>query len=244
MKKAWGIKLLLFVSLLSFAEDPPDTLDEEDYYDYGMAEGIIIYGEFPPESVEAGILARINGLSKDREQFIEEDLLRGAGFQRNANAKFRPTTGEEKALSVWHGVFKILSLGLVPIPQKPFKELEYAKLPMGEFYGFDAVIYASPLKDVPAEVRTAMELEYMLQVEFCNGAVIRDWNQNYYTEKNITKFEELAKSLPESPPSIKQLKDRYLDKDLPGIKAALEHFNNPGENFLRAMENFSISPHF
>lgn len=233
--------VLLSVAMVSFAEDPPGALDDE-YYDYGMGEGITIYGEFPPESVEAGILAKINGLSKDREQFIEEDLLRGAGFQRNANAKFRPTTGEEKAVSALHTAFKLISFGMLPIPVKPFQEVEYARLPKGEFYHFAAVIYASPLNTVSAEVRTVMELEYMLQVEFCNGAVIRDRNQNYYSEKNIAKFEELAASLPESPPSIKQLKDRYLNKELPGIKAARERFNNPGENFLRAMENLNGRP--
>ncbi|GHV82568.1 hypothetical protein AGMMS49991_11260 [Spirochaetia bacterium] len=91
-----------------------------------------------------------------------------------------------------------------------------------------------------------MELEYMLQVEFCNGVLIRDWNQNYYTKKNIAKFEEMANSLPESPPSIKQLKDRYLNEDLPKIKAALERFNNPNENYLQAMRNldFGASTNF
>jgi hypothetical protein len=47
----------------------------------------------------------------------------------------------------------------------------------------------------------------------------------------------LALSLPDSPPGIKQAKDRYLNVELPKIKAALERFKNPSENALRAREN-------
>jgi hypothetical protein len=62
MKKPFPI-VLLFVNMVSSAEE---------YYDYGMAEGIPICGEFPPESIEADILAKIIVFSKDREQLIKK----------------------------------------------------------------------------------------------------------------------------------------------------------------------------
>jgi hypothetical protein len=72
----------------------------------------------------------------------------------------------------------ILSLGSVP--EKPFSEIEYARLPQGEFYKFDSVVYASQFRDVSPVVRTAFELEYMLHVEFLDGILIQSRNLNYY----------------------------------------------------------------
>jgi hypothetical protein len=232
------LAILLFMSLAVFAQE------EDEFYEFGMAEGITIFAErpqpeFPPESPEAEILTELNGTSQHREQFIREDLLEGAGFRRSANVKFRKSTGSEKASSVLHGAAHVLSFGIVPM--KAFAEVEYAKLPPGSLYKFEAVINASTFKDLPVEVRTAMELEYMLQVEFGNGIVSRNWNLNYYTEENFAKFEKLAMSLPESPPSIYQLKDRYLNKDLPRIKAAWERYKNPSEDNLRALGNLGES---
>ncbi|MDR2485039.1 MAG: hypothetical protein LBD55_06560 [Treponema sp.] len=224
---------VLGVSLAVFAE-------EGLYYDYETEEGITVEAErprpeFPPESTEAYILSKLHKLSKDKENFIKEELLENAGFRSTGNVKFRKSTGSEKALSLLHGAAHTLSFGIVPM--KPFLEIEYAKLPQGAFYHFESVIYASPFRNVSTEVRTAMELEYKLQVEFCNGVLIRNWNEGYYTGKNIAGFEELAWSLPDSPPSIRDLKNRYLNEELPKIKAAWERRKNPSEQVLRAGEN-------
>lgn len=211
---------------------------EEEYYDSGTAKGITLYAdreEFPPESPEAALVAALNGFPVERERFIKETLLENAGFRPTANVKFRKTTRQEKALALFSGAFHALIPSLVPM--KPFYETEYAKLPQGEFYHFESVIYASPLKDVAAEVRTAMELEYMFQIWFGNGVVIQSWNVLYYTGENIARFEALARSLPESPPSIRRLKDRYLGKELPKIQAAWERFQHPDKNTLRTGEN-------
>lgn len=232
MKKKTLPVLLLFASLAALMAEEID----DEYNDFGMAEGITIFGDFPPDSAEASILAKIGGLAVDRERFVKEDLLRDAGFQRNGNAKYRQTTGGEKTISVLRGVFHAVSLGMVPM--KPFLEVEYERLPRGNFYRFDRVIDASPLKDLAPEVRAVMELEYMLQVEFVNGALVRGWNEKYYSPRNIAKFEELAASLPASPPSVEKLKNRYLNEELPRIKAALERFENPGEDYLQARRNF------
>jgi hypothetical protein len=226
--------VLLLISLAVFAQE------EEEFYDFGTAEGLTIFAErprseFQPESPEAEILTELNGNPQNRERFIREDLLEAAGFRRSASVRFRKSTGAEKVSSVLLGAAHAFTLGAVPM--KPFAEIEYARLPPGEMYQFEAVIQTSELKDLPVEVRTALELEYMLQVQFGNGIVSRNWNLNYYTEENIAKFEKLAMSLPESPPSIYQLKDRYLNEDLPRIKAAWERYKNPSENNLRALQN-------
>jgi hypothetical protein len=247
------MKTLLFISILFtyqaiFAEDSDDTDAaltatpevNEQYYNYENTEGITIYAEhpqpeFPPESTEAGIIARLNGFQEERERFIKDDLLKNAGFRGTANVKFRETNSSEKTSSVLHGIMHIFSFGMVPA--KPFSEIEYAELPQGEFYKFESVIYASQFKNISPLVRQVIELEYILQVEFGGGILIPRHNLNYYTEENIAKFTGLAMSLPDSPPGIKQAKERYLNVELPKIKAALERFKNPGENALRAREN-------
>jgi hypothetical protein len=250
MKKLLLISAL-FIYQITFAEDLNDidvtstenAEENEQYYDYENTEGITVYAEplpeFPPESAEANILIKLNGLQKEREQFIEEELLKKAGFRGTANVKFRKTNGSEKAASVLHGIMHVFSLGKVPV--KPFSEIEYAGLPQGEFYKFESVIYASQFKDISPLVRRVIELEYMLQVEFGGGILIQSHNLNYYTEENIAKFTGLAMSLPDYPPNVKQVKERYLNIELPKIKAALERFKNPSENALRAKENLGGS---
>jgi hypothetical protein len=243
MKKTL-LTLAFFTSLAVFAEDGADlplepvagqTGGEAEYRDYGISGGVTVYGA-SSESLEAGILARLNGFSIDRERFIENELLRSAGFRRDGGAKVRSTTGSEKSMALLQGLVHAFLGG---IPLQPFFEVEYDGLPEGEFYRFGAVIYGSPLGNVSPEVRTAMELEYMLQVEFCDGVLIRDWNVNYYTEENINRFEKLALSLPDSSLPVQQLKDRYLNDALPRIRGALERYRNPSESALRARQNLS-----
>jgi hypothetical protein len=242
----------LFMHQIAFAEDlndinaaPAENAEENgQYYAYEDTEGITVYAEaplpeFPPESTEASILFKLNGFQKEREQFIEEELLKKAGFRGTDNVKFRETNDSEKASSVLHGIMHVFSLG--GVPAKPFSEIEYARLPQGEFYKFESVIYASQFRDISPVVRTAVELEYMLQVEFLGGILVERHNLNYYTGENIAKFTGLAMSLPDSPPGIKQVKDRYLNVELPKVKAALERFKNPGDNALRAKENLGGS---
>jgi hypothetical protein len=233
--------LVLFIHQVTFAEDPEE---DEQYFSYENTEGITIYAEhsqpeFPPESTEAGILAKLNGFQEERERFIKEDLLKNAGFRGTANVKFRETNSSEKALSVLHGMMHIFSLNSVPT--KPFSEIEYARLPRGEFYKFESVIYSSRFKDISPLALRVIELEYILQVEFGGGILIPHHNLNYYTEENIAKFTGLAMSLPDHPPSIRQAKYRYLDIELPKIRASLDRFKNPSENALRARENLGGS---
>jgi hypothetical protein len=243
MKKTLLV-MVLFTSLAVFAEDAAGPLSESileqageegEYQDYDISGGVTVYGG-SSESLEAGILARLNGFSVDREQFIEGELLRNAGFHRGANARVRATTGREKSMALLQGMVHAFLGG---IPLRPLFEVRYGDLPEGVFYRFETVIYGNPLGNVSAEVRTAMELEYMLQVEFCDGVLIRDWNVNYYTEENIDYFEELARSLPDTSPAIQQLKDRYLNDALPRIRGALERYRNPSESALRARQNLS-----
>jgi hypothetical protein len=245
MKKTL-LMLVMFTSLAVFAEDAAGPLSEsisesrieetgEGYQDYGVSDGITIYGG-SGESLEAGILARLNGFSIDRQRFIEQDLLRSAGFQRGARIKVRRTTGAEKSMALLQGMVHAF---LSSVPLEPFFEIEYDGLPEGEFYLFESIIYGSPLNNVSPEVRTAMELEYMLQVGFSDGVLIRGWNVNYYTEENIARFEELARSLPDTSPAIQQLKIRYLNDALPRIRGALERYRNPSESALRARQNLS-----
>jgi hypothetical protein len=253
MKTLLLILVLLFIYQAAFAEDLIKDADDASaknpeenkrYYDYENTEGITIYAEhpqpeFPPESTEANILAMLNGFQEERERFIKEDLLKNAGFRGTANVKFRKTNDSEKALSVLHGMMHIFSLNSVPT--KPFSEIEYARLPRGEFYKFESVIYASQFKDISPLALRVIELEYILQVEFGGGILIQSHNLKCYTEENIAKFTGLAMSLPDYPPSIKQVKDRYLDIELPKIRASLDRFKNPSENALRARENLSGS---
>jgi hypothetical protein len=232
------IVLMLFAYQAASAEDltdSPPAEEEEKYYDYGISGGVTLYGQ--GESVEARILAILNGFSDGREAFIKNDLLKNAGFRSTAAVRFRKTTGAEKSEAVLQGIMHAFSLGIIPVIS--FSEVNYGRLPPGEFYEFEAVFASSRLRNVSPELRTAIELEYMLQAEFCGGILIRRYNADYYTEENIAKFEKLAASLPDSPPAIKQIKDRCLNTDLPRIKAALERFENPSEAYMIARENLS-----
>lgn len=246
MKKILVV-LALFVYQVTFAEGTLDTAapvqNEENYRDYGTSEGVTVYDEypepeFPPELTETYILIRLTGLSDDREQFIKEDLLKNAGFRSTANVRFRKTNGQEKALSLLYGVTHAFSLGFAPMVS--FSEVNYGKLPQGGFYTFESVVPRGWFEDISPEVRKTVELEYMLQAEFSNGILIRHYNTGNYTEENIAKFEELAMSLPDdASPEINQLKDRYLNEDLPRIKGALERYKNPSELDLIAKRNLS-----
>jgi hypothetical protein len=234
------IVLILFAYQSASAEDLIDTNappgKDDKYYDYGTSGGVTLYDD-QLESVEARILTVLNGFSSVREQFIKNDLLRDAGFRSGGAVRFRKTDGAEKAAAVLQGIMHAFSLGIVPAA--PFSEVNYAQLPGGEFYEFEAVFSTSRLRNVPPELRISIELEYMLQVGFCDGILIRQYNADYYNEENIAKFEKLAASLPDSPPAVKQIKDRYLNSELPRIKAALERFENPSEIYLTARQNLS-----
>ncbi|GMO36045.1 MAG: hypothetical protein Ta2F_11940 [Termitinemataceae bacterium] len=235
MKKLFSA-LLIFLCVHSFAQETDD-----EYYDFGTNEGITVFGDSSlskSKETEAMIIDKLKGLPKERVQFIKEDLLIGAGFRNTATVKYRKTSGKEKTSSVLRGAFHA-AFGFMPkAPKlKHFSEVEYGELPAGEFYSFDSVIYESKLKDVSPDVKTLMELEYMLQIEFCNGIVIEKQNLNYYTDKNINKFEKLALSLPDNIENIKPLKDRYLHKELPKVKASLERYKNPNEYDLLIKKN-------
>jgi hypothetical protein len=215
--------LAVFVNLAVYAQ-------EDEYYDYGMAGGLTIYAERP---IDAHVLNQLNGSFSTRKQFIETEFLEESGFRRTGNVRYRRSTSSEKATSVLHGIGHLFSLGVVPM--KPFSEIEHDRLPEGEYYKFESVFIKSNFTNVTPEVLTLIELEYMLQIEFCNGTIIQD-NINYYTNENINKFERLILGLPDFPERIGQAKTRYLN-ELRRIKAALERHRNPSENYLRALEN-------
>jgi len=210
------------------------TDNNEDLYDedFGIAEGVTIYGQRP---IDVYVLDQINGLPSERKQFIETDFLRESGFQSTGSAKYRKTTSSEKAISLLSDAFCSFSLVLASISKKPFYEMEYDRLPNGKFYTFEAVFIKSKFTNVLPEVLTVIELEYMLQIEFCNGILIRD-NANYYTDENINKFEKLIYKLPDYPENIVKAKNRYFN-ELQKIKATLERNRNPSENYLRAIKN-------
>jgi uncharacterized protein (DUF1499 family) len=84
-----------------------------------------------------------------------------------------------------------------------------------------------------------MELEYKLQVEFSDGALIENWNVKYYTEENIEKFEQLILSLPDSIDGIRHIKERFLNIELPKIKSALYRYVHPSELYIQARKNLS-----
>lgn len=237
-----GIYFFIFIFLHYsnlLAQDITDNHDlYDDYYDFGTTSGITIFRErpreFAPESIEYNVLSALNGLLPERKNFIENDLLRDAGFRRSGNVRFRRTRGSEKAKSVLHGAASLLSFGIIPM--KPFLEIDYGQLPKGEYYSFDSVIHSSELRNISPDVLAVMEIEYMLQIEFLNG-ILTNSNRNYYTEENINKFEMLILRLPEFPEDIRRLKDRYLNVELPRIRHSFERYNNPSENHLRALEN-------
>jgi hypothetical protein len=123
--------LLLFLPRTVYAQEN-DIDNEDEYYGFGMAEGITVYGD--RSATETKILGALNGSLSDRKNFIENDLLEDAGFRRKGNVRYRKTEASEKRLSILHGVGSLLSFGL--IPAKPFFEIEYAKLPKGRYYSF------------------------------------------------------------------------------------------------------------
>jgi hypothetical protein len=241
-KKEILLILTFFISMIGYTQETTEKFDDINY-DFGTAKEITIYGERPKEyeseSKNAYVINHINGSLAERKQFIETDFLGEAGFRRNGNVRYRETSVSEKALSVLSGTVSLLTLGLIPIPVIPFFGIEYDKLPKGKFYNFEQVFVKSNFKDVTPEVLTVMELEYMLQIEFCNGMIIQNssyTNINYYTDENINKFERLILGLPDFPESIHQAKNRYLN-ELQKIKAALERYKNPSEKYLRAVQN-------
>jgi len=232
--------LLLFTHIILCAEEISDNENiGDEYFDFGTAEGITIYRERPEDfdsaSIEAYILRQLNGSSLDRKEFIEEKFLERAGFRRTANVRFRKTERNEKALSVLHGIGRMMSFGIIPM--KPFFEVEYAQLPKGEYYRFENVIYASEFKNISPEILNVIELEYMLQIEFSNGILRKD-NLNYYSDENIKKFESLVLKLPDYPESIGRIKERYLN-ELARIKNAFERLKNPSEDYLKALQNLN-----
>ena len=244
MKKILFI-LIFFANMTGYTQELYDDEDFDDiFYDFESVKGITIYAEQPkeyePESKNAYVLNQINGSLTERKQFIETDFLEKSGFRRNADVRYRETTPSEKIYSVLSGVASVFSNGLIPI--KPFFGIEYDKLPKGEAYKFESVFIKSNYKDVTPEVLTVMELEYMLQIEFRSGLIINNnlyTNLNYYTEENINKFEKLILELPDFPESIYQAKNRYFN-ELQKIKAALERYKNPSENYLRTVQNLNL----
>jgi hypothetical protein len=217
---------------------------EDTYSDYGSSEGITIYGDRERIERENEIIAALNKGQKERWEFIEEELLKKSGFRRTANVKFRNTTGGEKSVAVVQNIFRAVSRDILlgalgVIPAKPFLEEEHDRLPRGEFYSFYSVLLNSDLKDVSLTVQRIMELEYKLQVEFSDGALIENWNAKYYTEENIEKFEQLILSLPDLPDEIRNIKERFLSIELPKVKSALYRHLHPSELYIQARKNLS-----
>jgi hypothetical protein len=232
--------LMFYISITNYAQEPNNE-KEEDYFDVGTGKELVIYGErqkeFASDSTEALVLKQINGNYSDRKQFIEAKFLEEAGFRRTGNAKYRKTESSEKAISVLHQIVSLISFGIVP--KKPFLEIEYGKLQKNQFYSFEQVLINSQYANVSYDVLNIMKLEYMLQIEFCNGMIIQD-TVNNYTDENIFRFEELINRLPDHPESIAQSKKRFLN-ELKKIKSALERYRNPSEDYLRAVENLKNS---
>jgi len=226
--------LVLLINVSIYSQETDNGIIEDEYIYLWDTEGITIYGKFPSDSIEAEVLTILNSSLSNRKQFIESALLENAGFRRTANVRYRRSDASEKALSVFHGIAHVLSFGIVPM--RPFSEIEYDRLPRGEYYSFESVIISSELINISAEVLSVLELEYMLQILFCNG-ILFEYNRNYYTEANINKFESLILELPNSPESIRRLKERYLNIELPKIINALDRYNNPSEEYLRAVQN-------
>jgi hypothetical protein len=95
MKKSILIVLLLIINTIIHGQN---TIDD-GYLDFGMDEGITIYGErlreFNSETLEAYILTQLNGTILERKQFIETGFLEEAGFRRTGNVKYRRTKASE-----------------------------------------------------------------------------------------------------------------------------------------------------
>jgi len=222
--------LFLFINFSVRPQDINNGIDES-YHDFGLSGGLTIFAERSP--IETFVLNQINGPPSDRKTFIETEFLEEAGFRRTGNVKYRKTETSEKVSSVLHGIGHLLSFGIIPM--KPFSEIDYDRLPRGVYNNFESVFVKSKFNNVSLEVQTIMKLEYMLQIEFCNGVMAED-SIHYYTDENINNFEKLTLTLPDYPENIKQAKDRFLI-ELEKIKAALERHKNPSENQLRAIEN-------
>jgi len=234
MKKILFI-LAFFLVMAAYAQETgnnENVNDEEN--DFGITGGITIIGQRP---IDEYVMDQINGSTSERKQFIETKFLEESGFRRTADVKYRKTTASERTLSVFQDIGHLFSFGLIPM--KPFSEVEYDKLPKGKVYDFTTIFSKSNFKDVTLEVLTVIELEYMLQMEFCNGIIIQD-NINYYTDENIKKFEKLILGLPNSPENIYKAKNRYLN-ELRRIKAALDRRKNPNGNNVRALQNLGDS---
>jgi hypothetical protein len=229
--------LVFFLIFTAYAQEAGDYPDN-NYYDTGMAGGLTVYGErtWDSDSIDAHILDQLNGSLSVRKRLIETEFLEESGFRRTGNVQYRRTNSSEKASSIFHGIGHMFSFGIVPM--KPFSEVEFNRLPRGEYYRFQSVLIKSNFINIAPEILTLMELEYMLQIEFCNGIVIQD-NVNYYTDDNINKFERIIHRLPDIP-EIRQAKNRYLN-ELQKIKAALQRYRNPSEDYLRAIENLGDS---
>jgi hypothetical protein len=190
--------------------------------------------EYPLETPEGFILNNLNGYTFERKEFIETGFLEEAGFRRTGGVKYRKTKPSEKVLSVLQGLAHALSFERIPMA--PFFGIEYDKLPEGEYYDFKQIILTSNYRDISPEVLIVLELEYKLQIEFCNGILYRN-NVKYYDEDNIKYFEELIAKLPEAPDSIRKIKDRFLNIELPRIKSSVERYRNPTDDHLRIEEN-------
>ena len=236
--------LLLILSSNNYTQELDDkNFLKDHYYDLGEIGGITVFAEriqeFVPESIEARILTALNGSLTERRQFIGSDLLENAGFRQTGNIRFRKTNTSEKVQFVLGGLIRGLTFGLVSPTYVPFSEIEYDRLPNGEFYSFESVFVRSELRNVSLEVSYVMRLEYMLLIEFGNGIVIEN-TKRYYTEENINRFEMKILELPEYPLSIKEFKERYINIELPRIKQAFKRYNNPSEDYLRAIQNLNF----
>ena len=179
--------LLVMVNLNNYTQEliTDDNFFEDGYYDFVDIEGITIIAdrilEFTPESVEARILTSLNGSVEERRQIIQNDLLQNAGFRGTGNVRFRKTDTSEKVISLLGGLFRGLTFSFISPTEVPLLEIEYARLPRGEFYSFDSVIFHSELSSISPYVLNILRIEYMLQVEFGNGFLIED-TKRYYTE--------------------------------------------------------------
>ena len=244
-KKGKLLIIILFIfSSNTYSQELIDNnLIDDEYYNFGGIGGITIFAEriqeFAPESVEVKVLMALNGSLAERKQFIGSDLLEDAGFRRTGNIKFRKTNTSEKTQSVLGSFVRGLTFGFVSPKAVPFSEIEYDGLPRGEFYSFESILVRSKLRNVSLEVSHVMRLEYMLQIEFGNGIIIED-TKRYYTEENINRFEMLILELSEFPLSIKEFKERFINIELPRIRQAFDRYNNPSEDYLRAIHNLNF----
>ncbi|MDR1858767.1 MAG: hypothetical protein LBQ69_04785 [Treponema sp.] len=227
---------VFFINPVIYPQEADENTDDS-YHDFGAAGSITVYGDraLDPESIDAYVVNQLNGSRSERRRFIERDFLEKSGFRRTGNAKFRRTTAGESAQAVLHELTRLMTLGLAPVRKLPLGEMEYGVLPRGNHYPFEQVLARSTFHGVSPEVSTLLKLEYMLHIGFSDGLVYQDSIQ-YYTDSNINQFGELIASLPDYPESIRSAKTRYAN-ELLRIKAALERYRNPSENYTRARHN-------